>query len=219
MQNDRGSHAIPGALGLGQATATAISNGFFVFLFLTPLGFALVSDIWLGRYKTLLLGLSLSLCGSLVMFTTSLPAALDRGAGVPGLAMAMILIGLGVGATKATVSPFIGELRKPASCVLISVSKSSKAISTPRRVPSLSGKVMGGSSSWTAHEHCNSYTMLSTGSRTLLPSPPFPQRSWSETSTFGRRTSWLPPPWSLHQAFSSCSVQNWVRRWLEPLCR
>lgn len=60
MQNDRHFSTIPGALGLGQSTATAISNGFFVFLFLMPMGFAVVSDVWLGRYKTLLLGLRCS---------------------------------------------------------------------------------------------------------------------------------------------------------------
>ncbi|OBR10853.1 Oligopeptide transporter [Colletotrichum higginsianum IMI 349063] len=109
MQNERGSHAVPGALGLGQATATAISNGFFIFLFLMPSGFAVVSDVYLGRYNTLLLGLALSLCGSLVMFATALPSSLDSGAGLPGLIVAMVLVGLGVGATKATVSPFIGE--------------------------------------------------------------------------------------------------------------
>lgn len=57
MQNERGLHTIPGALGLGQSAATAISNGFFVFLFLTPMVFAVLSDIWLGRYKTLIIGL------------------------------------------------------------------------------------------------------------------------------------------------------------------
>ncbi|CAO2658288.1 Nn.00g060110.m01.CDS01 [Neocucurbitaria sp. VM-36] len=109
MQNKRGVPTVPGALGLGQSTATTISNVFFVFLFLTPLLFAFISDIWLGRYNTLLLGLCLSLCGYLVMLTTSLPVALDRGAGLPGLIVAMFLIGLGVGAIKATISPFIGD--------------------------------------------------------------------------------------------------------------
>ncbi|KAF3799835.1 putative peptide transporter ptr2 [Colletotrichum gloeosporioides] len=112
IQNDRGSKQVPGALGLGQSTATAISNGFFIFLFLMPSCFAVISDIWLGRYKTLLLGLVLSLCGSLVMFATALPSSLDNGAGLPGLIVAMILIGLGVGATKATISPFIGDQYK-----------------------------------------------------------------------------------------------------------
>ncbi|KAK1845505.1 oligopeptide transporter [Colletotrichum chrysophilum] len=112
MQNDRNSKQVPGALGLGQSTATAISNGFFIFLFLMPSCFAIISDIWLGRYKTLLLGLVLSLCGSLVMFASALPSSLDNGAGLPGLIIAMVLIGLGVGATKATISPFIGDQYK-----------------------------------------------------------------------------------------------------------
>jgi proton-dependent oligopeptide transporter, POT family len=58
------------------------------------------------------------------MFATSLPVALDNGAGVPGLAVAMILIGLGVGGVKSTVSPFIGQFElktsplTSGSCVL-----------------------------------------------------------------------------------------------------
>jgi POT family proton-dependent oligopeptide transporter len=43
------------------------------------------------------------------MFATSLPVALDNGAGIPGLAVSMLFIGLGVGAVKATISPFIGD--------------------------------------------------------------------------------------------------------------
>ncbi|KAF1828645.1 oligopeptide transporter [Decorospora gaudefroyi] len=109
MQNKRGVPAVPGALGLGQSTATAISNVFFVFQFLSPLVFAFLSDMRLGRYNTLLLGLCLSLCGNLVMLATSLPVALDHGAGLPGLLAAMVLIALGVGAIKATISPFIGD--------------------------------------------------------------------------------------------------------------
>jgi proton-dependent oligopeptide transporter, POT family len=57
MQNPRAGHTVPGALGLGQSTTTNIYNAFFVFSFLTPMPFALVSDIWLGRYKTLMTGL------------------------------------------------------------------------------------------------------------------------------------------------------------------
>lgn len=58
LQNPRQRGAVPGALGLGQSTATNISNAFFLFSFLTPMFFALMSDIWLGRYKTLMIGLS-----------------------------------------------------------------------------------------------------------------------------------------------------------------
>ena len=107
MQNPR-SHVVPGALGLGQSTATNIYNAFFLLSFLTPVPFALVSDMWLGRYKTLLIGLSLYLCGCTVLLTTSLPVALDNGAGIGGLAGGLILIALGVGSVKATYFPFLG---------------------------------------------------------------------------------------------------------------
>lgn len=53
---------------------------------------------------------SLYLCGTLVQFLTSLPSLFDRETGVAGLAVSMALIGLGVGGTKATFTPFIGML-------------------------------------------------------------------------------------------------------------
>ncbi|PQE28706.1 PTR2-Di-and tripeptide permease protein [Rutstroemia sp. NJR-2017a WRK4] len=46
------------------------------------------------------------------MLFTSLPPALDHGAGVPGIVIAMIFIGIGVGGIKATVNAFIGEFGK-----------------------------------------------------------------------------------------------------------
>ena len=52
MQNSPGL-AVPGELGLGQSTATNIYNAYYFFAFLTPLPFAILSDAWLGRYKTL----------------------------------------------------------------------------------------------------------------------------------------------------------------------
>lgn len=57
LQNPRQHGAVPGALGLGQSTATNISNAFLLFSFLTPMVFALLSDVRLGRYKTLMIGL------------------------------------------------------------------------------------------------------------------------------------------------------------------
>lgn len=57
MQNPRGEGALPGILDLGQSTAVNISNAFFLFTFLTPVLFALVADLWLGRFRTLMVGL------------------------------------------------------------------------------------------------------------------------------------------------------------------
>lgn len=57
MQNARESDGTPGALGLGQSMATNIFNAFFLFSFLTPMLFALLSDVYIERYKSLLAGL------------------------------------------------------------------------------------------------------------------------------------------------------------------
>ncbi|KAF2841748.1 hypothetical protein M501DRAFT_929637 [Patellaria atrata CBS 101060] len=109
MQNPRNDHAVPGALGLGQSTAVNIYNAFFLFSFMTPMFFAVVSDSWLGRYKTMMIGLGLYICGCVVLVITSIPLALDRGAGLSGLIVAMLFVGLGVGAVKATFFPFLGD--------------------------------------------------------------------------------------------------------------
>ena len=58
MQNHLNDAALPGALGLGQSTATNIYNAFFFFSYLTPVPFAIVSDTWLGRYKTLCISIA-----------------------------------------------------------------------------------------------------------------------------------------------------------------
>jgi POT family proton-dependent oligopeptide transporter len=52
------SQGVPGALGLGQSLATNVYNAFFFFQYLTPLPFAILSDMWLGRYRTLCLALA-----------------------------------------------------------------------------------------------------------------------------------------------------------------
>jgi proton-dependent oligopeptide transporter, POT family len=57
IQNPPGDSALPGALGLGQSRATIIFNAFYLFSFLVPVPFALVSDAWLGRYTVLCISL------------------------------------------------------------------------------------------------------------------------------------------------------------------
>lgn len=51
----------------------------------------------------------LYLLGCLSLLLTSLPVALDHGAGLPGLVLAMIFIGLGAGCIRATYFPFLGN--------------------------------------------------------------------------------------------------------------
>jgi POT family proton-dependent oligopeptide transporter len=56
IQNQRGG-AIPGALGLGQQTATNLNNMFLLIQFVTPIPFAILSDAKMGRLKTLFISL------------------------------------------------------------------------------------------------------------------------------------------------------------------
>lgn len=113
MQNPRGvvsdGARLPGALGLGQSSATALSYFFQFWCYVTPIIGAIVADAWLGRYNAIMLFACIYLCGLIVIFTTSLPNSLDNGAGLGGLVVSMIILGLGTGGIKSNVSPLIAE--------------------------------------------------------------------------------------------------------------
>ncbi|KAK2591369.1 hypothetical protein QQS21_010946 [Conoideocrella luteorostrata] len=109
MQNGSDDSALPGALGLGQAHATAIFNAFYFYSFLAPVPFAVVSDTCLGRYKLICISLSLYVCGTMIQFITSLPSVFSHNTGLAGLLVGMVFIGAAVGGTKAAIVPFIGD--------------------------------------------------------------------------------------------------------------
>lgn len=52
------------------------------------------------------------MAGLLVLLLTSIPPALAAGAGLPGLIIAYILIGMGVGGIKSSVAPFTADQLK-----------------------------------------------------------------------------------------------------------
>ncbi|RWA11501.1 hypothetical protein EKO27_g3599 [Xylaria grammica] len=109
LQNPRGNALLPGALGLGQSTATIIQNAFLFFEYITPFLFAFISDGYLGRYKTMLISLALLAVGYVVLLATSTPSALSHGAGVGGIAATIILVGLGQAGISAVMYPLIGD--------------------------------------------------------------------------------------------------------------
>lgn len=116
IQNPRNDELRPGALGKGQSVATAVSYFFTCWCYATPILGAIVADTYLGRYKTICCGTCIALLGILILFVTSLPDALDHGTGMPGLLVALIVIGLGFGGIKSNVGPLIAEQnagRKP----------------------------------------------------------------------------------------------------------
>lgn len=95
--------------GLGQTGATGLSNFFQFWCYLTPILGAIISDQYLGKYNTILYFSFVYLAGVLILFCTSLPVAIHNHASLPGVIVAMIVIGLGTGGIKSNVSPLIAE--------------------------------------------------------------------------------------------------------------
>lgn len=56
----------------------------------TPILGAVVSDQYLGKYNTILYFSFAYLAGVLILFCTALPAAIEHGAALPGLIVAMV---------------------------------------------------------------------------------------------------------------------------------
>ena len=112
IQNPFDDPLRPGALNLGQATATRLNNVFSLFVYVTPVGAAIIADSWLGKYKTLLYSTIIYLLGCIILVATSFPSAIKANAGLPGLIVAMIIIGSGLGGVKACVSPFMADQYK-----------------------------------------------------------------------------------------------------------
>jgi POT family proton-dependent oligopeptide transporter len=68
-----------------------------------------IADQYLGKYWTIVYFAIIYAAGILVLFATSLPVAIEHGAALPGLIIAMIVIGVGTGGIKSNVSPLIAE--------------------------------------------------------------------------------------------------------------
>ncbi|KAF1916426.1 helicase C-terminal domain-containing protein [Ampelomyces quisqualis] len=101
------SSSPPGALGLGQSAATALTNAFQGWCYLTPLFGAVVADQWVGKYVAIRGFAVVYMFGIGLLFISSLSAG--YGYAFPGLVLAMGIIGLGTGGIKPNVSPMIAE--------------------------------------------------------------------------------------------------------------
>ncbi|KAF2640028.1 peptide transporter-like protein PTR2 [Massarina eburnea CBS 473.64] len=102
-------NGLPGALGLAQSGATALNNFFQFWCYVTPILGAVVADQYLGKYLTIKYFSIVYMVGILILFVTSVPFAIERGAAFPGLITAMVVIGIGTGGIKSNVSPLIAE--------------------------------------------------------------------------------------------------------------
>ena len=100
---------LPGAIGIGQAGATAVNSSFALWLFSTPVAGAIIADQYLGRYLTIYYSMIAFSIGLVVLFITSLPVSIEHGISFVGLIIALLIIGLGAGGIKANTSPLIAE--------------------------------------------------------------------------------------------------------------
>lgn len=105
------------AAGLGQTGATGLTDFFSFWCYVTPIGGAIVSDQFLGKYNTIMYSSYIYLTGAIILFLTSLPTSIEHGAGLGGLIAAMIVIGIGTGGIKSNVSPLIAEQNVPQSLI------------------------------------------------------------------------------------------------------
>lgn len=94
---------------MNQSGATFLTNFFQFWCYLTPVVGAVIADQYLGKYWTIVYFAMIYAAGILVLFATSLPVAIEHGAALPGLVLAMVVIGLGTGGIKSNVSPLIAE--------------------------------------------------------------------------------------------------------------
>ena len=104
-----GNQTQPGALGYGQQTATALTNFFRFFAYVTPILGAILADQFWGKYKTIIVSCAVYMVGLVVLLLTSIPPAIDKGVAFPGLIVAMIVLGFGTGGVKSNVSPLMAE--------------------------------------------------------------------------------------------------------------
>ncbi|KAF1985227.1 PTR2-domain-containing protein [Aulographum hederae CBS 113979] len=120
-----------GALGLGHQSATALSTFFQFFCYVTPIFGAIVADQYLGKYLAILIFCGVYICGLLILTLTSIPAALENGAGLGGFATAVVIIGIGTGGIKSNVAPLIADQYKRRTMAVSTTKKGERVILDP----------------------------------------------------------------------------------------
>ena len=106
MQNPYKQGDAPGAIDGGQSMATGLSNFFQFWCYLTPILGAIIADQYWGKFKTIFVFAIIYLVGNIILLLTSIPVSIKSGGALPGLIIAMFVIGLGTGGIKSNVSPY-----------------------------------------------------------------------------------------------------------------
>ncbi|KAF2195102.1 DNA repair helicase [Zopfia rhizophila CBS 207.26] len=124
-------NGLPGAIGLKQSGATALSNFFQFWCYVTPIFGAIVADQYFGKYSTIKYFSMIYMVGIFILFITSLPVSIEHGGAFPGLIAAMFIIGLGTGGIKSNVSPLIAEQYRATKPFIKTLSNGKRVIIDP----------------------------------------------------------------------------------------
>lgn len=100
---------IRGMLGVGEAAGTSINNAFNVVVYLLPIIIGPIADGHLGRYRTLQICNIFYLIGMGLLLGCSFPAAERAGAALPGFAVALSLMAIGLGGVQTVTSALIAD--------------------------------------------------------------------------------------------------------------
>ncbi|KAJ5301921.1 Major facilitator superfamily domain general substrate transporter [Penicillium antarcticum] len=109
---------LPGALGRGQAVASALGNFFKFWAYASTIIGAIIADQYVGKFKAITISLGIYVGGLTILVATATPAGIQSNAGFGGLVAAMVIIGLGTGGIKANVTPMCAEQYQNAEPVL-----------------------------------------------------------------------------------------------------
>ncbi|KAJ5660844.1 Major facilitator superfamily domain general substrate transporter [Penicillium longicatenatum] len=122
---------LPGALGKGQAVASALGNFFKFWAYASTIIGAIVADQYVGKFKAITISLGIYIIGLTVLVATATPAALHSNASFGGLIAAMVIIGLGTGGIKANVTPMCAEQYQNAQLVLKTLKSGERVVVDP----------------------------------------------------------------------------------------
>ncbi|OQE29832.1 hypothetical protein PENSTE_c002G03149 [Penicillium steckii] len=120
-----------GALGMGHQGATGLTTFFQFWCYVTPIIGAIVADQYLGKYKTIVWFCIIYLIGLLILVCTSIPTALEHGAGLGGFIVAILIIGLGTGGIKSNVAPLIADQYKRKKMAISTTKKGERVVIDP----------------------------------------------------------------------------------------
>jgi POT family proton-dependent oligopeptide transporter len=102
--------AQPGALDMGQQASTGLTTFNQFWVYLVPLFGAYVADTYLGRYKTIVYSVIISIIGHVILTASAAPAVIEKPhSSLAAFIIGLIIMGIGTGGFKPNISPLIAE--------------------------------------------------------------------------------------------------------------